>query len=47
MLNGRPLKAIKNKFHFILNALSFLRYLNFCLDLFSHVRKRQNLFKDF
>ena len=27
-----PLKMMKNDFYFTLKALSFLRYLNFCLD---------------
>ena len=31
---------MKNAFYFILKALLFLRYLNFCPDFFGHVGKR-------
>ena len=31
---------LKSAFCFILKALFFLRYLNFCSDFFSHVEKR-------
>ena len=34
-----PLKMMKNAFYFILKALSFSRYLRFCLDFFGHVGK--------
>ena len=31
---------MKNAFHFILKLFSFLRYLNFCLDLLAIEKKR-------
>ena len=31
---------MENAFYFMLKAISFLRYLNFCLDFFGHVGKQ-------
>ena len=31
--NNSPSKIMKNAFYFILKALSFSKYLNFCLDI--------------
>ena len=36
--NDSPSKIMKNGFYFILKALSFSRYLNFC-RLFGHIEK--------
>ena len=43
ILNESPLKVMKIDFYFILKALkifSFLRYFNFCPDVFGHIGKQ-------
>ena len=38
--NGKPLKMMKNVFHFMLKTLFVLKYLSYCADILGHVGKQ-------